>query len=263
MVVSQALGAVTFQWQLNTTNILGATNSILTITNAQVASQGSYHVIVSNAGGSTTSSGSVLTVAPLPAPQVTAYTSPVHQWANYQNNLVLSLVVTNPPNAPPSTCLWQFNGTNLYADLPSPYGLEIFAIGAGQEGTYSAIVSNASGSRSFTWKVNAAFPGGVALWGADEFGQADRPAAAMSNVIAIAGGVSNSVALMANGTVIQWGCNWGGVPANLTNAIAVSAGYSHSLALKNDGTVVSWGLTSDPANSVPTNLAGVKAIAAG
>ncbi len=263
MARGAALGAVDYQWQFNTTNILGATNSILTITNVQSVSQGSYRVIVSSAGGSTTSSSSILNVLPLSPPRVTGWTSPANQWANSQNNLVLGLTVQDPPNAPASTCQWQFNGTNLNADLSSPNTYEIFSIGAGQEGTYSATVSNASGSRSFTWKVHAAFPGGVALWGADDFGQADRPAAAMSGVIAIAGGVSNSIALMANGTVTQWGCNWGNVPANLTNAVAVSSGFSHTLALRSDGTVVSWGLASDQANLVPTNLAGVKAIAAG
>jgi alpha-tubulin suppressor-like RCC1 family protein len=263
MVKGTALGAVNYQWQLNATNIPGATNSILTITNVQPVSQGSYRVLVSSAGGSTTSSSSVLGVVPLSAPQVTGWTSPANQWANSQNNLMLGLAVQTQPNAPAATCQWQFNGTNLSTNISTPNAYEIYSISAGQEGTYSATVSNAVGWRTFTWKVHAAFPGGVALWGADEFGQVDRPAAAMANVIAITGGVSNSVALMANGTVTQWGMDWGNAPANLTNAIAVSTGFSHTLALRSDGTVVSWGLTNDPANLVPVNLAGVKAIAAG
>jgi alpha-tubulin suppressor-like RCC1 family protein len=262
MAKGAALGTVDYQWQFNTTNLLGATNSILTVTNVQSIFQGTYRVIVSSVG-STTSSNSILNVVPLSPPKVTGWTSPANQWVNSQNNLVLGLAVQNPPNAPSATCQWQFNGTNLSTNISIPNAYEIYSVGAGQEGTYSATVSNASGRRSFTWKVHAAFPGGVALWGADEFGQADRPAAAMANVIAIAGGVSNSVALMADGTVTQWGMNWGSVPANLTNAVAVSAGYSHTLALRSDGTVVSWGLSSDQANLVPTNLSGVKAIAAG
>jgi hypothetical protein len=200
---------------------------------------------------------------PLPPPQVTAWSWPSNQWGNAQTNLDLNLSVQNLPNVPASTCQWQFNGTNLYADQASAYSYRIFSITAGQEGAYSATVSNAAGSRSFSWKVHAAFPGGVALWGADDFGQADRPDAAMSNVVAVAAGVSNSLALMANGTVTQWGFNWGNAPVTLTNAVAVSAGYSHMLALTSGGTVVSWGLTNDPANFVPTNLSGVKAIAVG
>jgi len=263
MVNSQALGPANYQWQVNMTNIPGATNSTLTIPNAQAGSSGSYRVIVTGAGGPTMSPASIMSAVPLPPPQVTWWTSPAHLWVNSLTNLIIGLGVKDPPNVPASSCSWQFNGTNLYDDLPNPYSYEIFYIGAAQEGTYSTTVSNASGTRAFSWQVNAAFPGGVALWGADEFGQADRPATAMSNVLAIAGGVSNSVALLADGTVTQWGCNWGSVPANLTNAVAVSAGYSHTLALRSDGTVVSWGLANDPANFIPTGLAGVKAIAAG
>ena len=263
MVKSQALGSVNYQWQQNTTNILGATNSILTLTNFQSGSQGAYDVVVTGAYGSSTSSNSLLSVLPLPLPLVTAWTSPWRQWVNAQSNLVLGLSVTNPPNAPAPSCAWQFNGTNIYGDMTSPYGYQIFGVAAAQEGTYSATVSNATGTRGFSWSVHAAFPGGVALWGADDYGQVDRPANLMSNVVAVAGGLSNSLALMANGTVTQWGLNWGSVPANLTNAIAISAGYSHMLALKSDGTVVSWGLPADQANFVPTNLAGVQAVAAG
>jgi alpha-tubulin suppressor-like RCC1 family protein len=263
MVKGQGLGNVTYQWQLNTMNISGATNSTLTVTNIQTGAQGSYRVVVSNAGGSTTSSNSILNVAPLPPPQVTGWTGPANQWVNSQSNLVLGLALNNLPGVTAPGCQWQFNGTNLSPDLPAPYSYEILSMSPNRQGAYSATVSNPTGSQSFTWKVNAACPGSVALWGADEFGQADRPAAAMSNIIAVAGGMSNSVALLANGSVIQWGCNWGAAPPNLTNAVAVSAGYSHSLALRSDGTVVSWGLAGDPANVVPANLSGVKAVAAG
>ncbi len=257
------LGNVTYQWQLNAANIPGATNSTLTLTNVQAGAQGSYRVVVSNAGGSTTSSNSILNVTALPLPQVTAWTSPANQWVNSQSNLILSLSVSNPPGVPAATCQWQFNGVNLNPNLSAPYSYQILTTGTGQQGTYSATVSNAAGTRSFAWNVNIACPGGVALWGADEFGQIDRPAAALSNVVAVAGGLSNSVALLANGTVIQWGLNWGAMPANLTNAVAISAGFSHALALRSDGTVVSWGLASDPANFVPPNLSGVRAVAAG
>jgi alpha-tubulin suppressor-like RCC1 family protein len=263
MVKSQALGSVNYQWQVNSTNISGATNSLLTLTNFQSGSQGDYDVVVSGAYGSSTSSNAVLRVAPLPPPLVTAWTAPWRQWANAQSNVVLGLAVTNPPNAPLPSCTWQFNGTNIYPDMTSPYGYQIFSLTGGQEGTYSATVSNATGTRSFNWSVHAAFPGGVALWGADDYGQADRPANCTSNVIAVAGGLSNSLALMANGTVTQWGLTWASVPANLTNATAIASGSSHMLALKSDGTVVSWGSPADQANFVPANLTGVQAIAAG
>jgi len=54
---------LSYQWQLNGTNLSGANNSVLVLTNAQLAQSGTYTVIVSNALG-VASSGAVLTVIP-------------------------------------------------------------------------------------------------------------------------------------------------------------------------------------------------------
>ena len=71
----------------------------------------------------------------------------------------------------------------------------------------------------------------------------------------VAGGFSDSLALLANGTVEAWGFNGYGqlgygsttdsstpVPvAGLTNVVAIAAGQSTSYALKSDGTLWAWG----------------------
>jgi alpha-tubulin suppressor-like RCC1 family protein len=62
---------LSYQWLFNGTNIVGATNATLTLTNLQIADSGDYSVHITNAFGVTTSSNAVLTViAPscLPAP---------------------------------------------------------------------------------------------------------------------------------------------------------------------------------------------------
>ena len=64
---SGSAGAVAYQWQFNTTNILGATNSSLTLSNIQLADAGNYSVVITNLGGSVTSSNAVLTVTIPPA----------------------------------------------------------------------------------------------------------------------------------------------------------------------------------------------------
>jgi len=51
-----------YQWQLNGTDLLGATNFNYTITNADATNGGGYSVIVSNAFGSLTSSNASLSV---------------------------------------------------------------------------------------------------------------------------------------------------------------------------------------------------------
>lgn len=61
---------ISYQWQFNSSPLSGATNSSLNLTSATSANAGTYHVIVSNQAGSTTSNNATLTVnaAPTPAP---------------------------------------------------------------------------------------------------------------------------------------------------------------------------------------------------
>jgi len=57
------------------------------------------------------------------------------------------------------------------------------------------------------------------------------------------------------------------VPQGLSEVIAIAAGAYNSLALKSDGTVVAWGrkwrFQSPPNMAIPEGLSGVTAIAAG
>jgi hypothetical protein len=67
------------------------------------------------------------------------------------------------------------------------------------------------------------------------------------------------------GTVVGWGLNNIGqttIPADLTGVTAIAAGYFHSLALKSDGTVAGWGGNSNGELAIPTDLTGVTAISA-
>ena len=56
------LNTAAFQWMFDGTNITGATNSILVLTNAQSSTAGTYSVIISNIAGVATSSNAVITV---------------------------------------------------------------------------------------------------------------------------------------------------------------------------------------------------------
>jgi hypothetical protein len=59
-------GSLSYQWQFDGTNIAGATNMSLTLSNVQFANAGDYSVTVSNVVGVITSSNAVLTVEPSP-----------------------------------------------------------------------------------------------------------------------------------------------------------------------------------------------------
>ena len=66
----EGTGPFTYQWQFNSKDIAGETNSSLTIGNVKTASAGSYQVKVTNVGGTVTSP--VLTLAPyVPATSLT------------------------------------------------------------------------------------------------------------------------------------------------------------------------------------------------
>src|SRR5664280_373602 len=61
---------MTYQWRLNTTNLLAATNVSLTITNVQPEDAGPYSLVVSNSCSTATSSNALLTLLP-PQPTIT------------------------------------------------------------------------------------------------------------------------------------------------------------------------------------------------
>jgi hypothetical protein len=51
-----------YQWQLNGSNVSGATNALLTVTNVQPSNAGNYRVVVTNAFGTATSSNALLKI---------------------------------------------------------------------------------------------------------------------------------------------------------------------------------------------------------
>jgi alpha-tubulin suppressor-like RCC1 family protein len=249
-----------YQWQLNGTNLPGATNALLVLRNVLPEQAGAYAVMVSNAHGSVKSTPAVLSLVPLliksqPQNQVTFIGATVTFKVEAYSGAPLSYQ-------------WRFNGT----DLPGAtnYTLVVSNLRWGQAGIYSVKVSNSLGEVTTTdaslGVVN------VAAWGDNSWGQTEVPAG-LTNVVAVAGErIGYGLALRAEGTVVGWGIDhfgWTDVPRGLTNVVAVAGGGFHNLALMADGTVVAWGVyayTSDfnyvPA-FVPEGLSNVIAVAAG
>src|SRR5207249_5792610 len=114
----------------------------------------------------------------------------------------------------------------------------------------------------------------IAAWGENGWSQANTPDG-LSNVVAIACGEAHSLALKADGTVVDWGAFLvsGGAgdahvsvnryPHDLTNVIAIAAGSTHSLALKDDGSVIAWGVNNLGGINLPPGLTNVVAIVGG
>jgi alpha-tubulin suppressor-like RCC1 family protein len=107
----------------------------------------------------------------------------------------------------------------------------------------------------------------VIAWGWNGYGQLNVPSG-LTNVTAISAGQGTTLALNADGTLVQWGSiNYDPthqVPASLRAPRAISSGSDpFNLALKTDGTVVGWGGNDYGCSSPPAGLNGVIAIAAG
>jgi len=69
-VTASGATPLSYQWRFNGTAIPGATNTILTLANAQPSNAGSYSVVVSNVAGTVTSASALLTVSQPTPPRI-------------------------------------------------------------------------------------------------------------------------------------------------------------------------------------------------
>ena len=184
------------------------------------------------------------------------------------------LGMVNPNNLP--TDAWFEWGTN------SAYGNSNAPVGVGSGTTVVSLanlITNLVQYQSCHFRLAASNSVGVAhgwdqvfavgkkvvAWGDNSSGQTNV-SVGLSNVVAVAAGVSNSLALKSDGTVAAWGDNSYGqtnIPVGLRNVMAVAGGGNHSLALKSDGTVVAWGYNGSGQTNVPNALNNVVVVAVG
>jgi Immunoglobulin I-set domain/Immunoglobulin domain/Regulator of chromosome condensation (RCC1) repeat len=155
---------------------------------------------------------------------------------------------------------WQSSGTELHGETKST--LTLTNVQPNQSGSFSVVVSNASGS--ITSAPAFLSVAGIVGWGAmGAFDFRTNIPSGLTSVLAIAAGDRHDLALKPDGTVVGWGENdyhQLEIPADLTNVVAIAGALYHSLALKADGTVVSWGYNLQTGNWVPDGLTNVVAI---
>jgi alpha-tubulin suppressor-like RCC1 family protein len=281
-----------YQWQFNGTNLPGATNLAMTVTNIQPFQAGNYAVAVGNVFGAVTTSAAQIQVAPL---AITTQPQNQSTFLGGTASFNVSAAIEGP-----FTYQWQLNGSPIGGATNN--SLLLTNVQFSQAGLYSVIVQNNLGavlssnamlyvSQGAGWGYNSAGQatvpqgltnvakiaaggyhslallqnGTVVAWGLNQYGQTTVPAG-LSNVEAIAAGGYHSLALMSNGTVQAWGLSVYGqttVPTGSSNCVAIAAGYYHSVAVRSDGTVMAWGINGSGQTSVPVGLSNVVAVAAG
>jgi hypothetical protein len=128
---------VSFQWQFDGTNIAGATNATLTLTNVQTIDAGTYSVTLTDPAGSTTSSNAVLTL--LNPPVITS--SPASQSVVAGTTVMFSATATGTA---PVTYQWQFDG----ATIPGATNTSLTVTNAviSNAGSYSMVATSPYGS---------------------------------------------------------------------------------------------------------------------
>jgi len=201
---------MSYQWNINGVNLPWATNASLTITNAQANDAGSYFVMITNLGGSATSSTKTLTVN-IPAGIVTQ----PQDLAVLKGQIALFTVVAS--GSANLNYQWYFNGTKLTNSATSA----TFAttnVQTTDAGNYTVVVKN-------NWGMVTSTPAILAVYVPPTF--SPQP----GNQTVVQGGTA-TFTTGANGTSpfsYQWYFNG----ASLTDGPNLSGSISNVLTLSN------------------------------
>jgi len=266
----------TYQWQLNGTNIPGATSSSYTIAAVGTNDLGFYHVVASNSVSSAVSSDAQLTFGPvaawgrnlsnesLPPPGLS---NVIAVAGNYNASFAMRTDGTIVPWGSGINTNIPSSASNVVA-ITASYPIQDFALRS--DGTvaswpsistpvFSNIVSIAAGS-GFAYALRAE----GTLTNLTNFFPSKNLnlPAGLNHITAVACGDNSALALRSDGTVVIAGLD--GItnpPAGLTNVVAIAAGYTYAMALKANGTVIAWG--SGTGTNLPAGMTNIVAISAG
>jgi hypothetical protein len=255
VLTSEATGSnpIKYQWFFNGRAMTKQTNPALDLTGVNLAATGQYYVVAENASGETKSSVAQLVVVQPPS-LVRALVNQV---------VTAGTTATVAVSATGSSVLsyqWQFNGVPLAGTNAT---LVLTNLQPAASGFYQVTVANAFGSISATSRVAVVSPvSRVLAWGDNSYGQTTLPAK-LTNIVAIAGGDFNTLALRTNGTLVAWGYQ-PTVPQSKVRFVAVACGAEHNLAIDENGTLTAWGNDDYGQTEVPAGLSNsVVAAAAG
>lgn len=202
----------TYEWFFNTnTPVPAGTGSTLTLTNVQLSQAGFYNVVISNSGGSVTSSPALLTLwqPPVITNQPVGVTNMAGGAANFS---------TVAGGLPALSYQWTFNGMPL-ANATTPT-FSIANIHLSQAGTYSVIITNTAGSvTSAPALLAVTVPPSPTI---TSTGIPTSVAGVFQFTFIPVAGLTNTVLTSANLAGGIWGTLTNIAPPATTNAVAVS-----------------------------------------
>ncbi len=218
-------------------------------------------MLASNAVSQAASTAISLQIDPSPY-----FVSPQPTTQNSLTGTAFCLGVT-PYGAQPLSFQAQLNSVNMMDDSQvngtDSSSLCFNSTTFADSGALTLVITNSFGSYTGLLANLSVTP--IIGWGDNASGQISVPAT-VTNVVSLASGGDNNLALLNDGTVVAWGdnsYNQNNVPGFLSQVVAVAEGDSHSLALEADGTVVAWGNSSVGQTNVPVGAQGAVALAAG
>jgi hypothetical protein len=135
-LVNLPAAGVTFQWQRNGTEIAGATNAILELSNVTTNQSGDYRAVVTTQKAVFTTNPTTVRVFE----QLAITTQPQSLQVQAGSTIVFSVAAMSPL---PLTYQWQRNGTNLPGKTNR--FLTLSCVQSASEGAYTVVVSDASG----------------------------------------------------------------------------------------------------------------------
>ena len=265
---------LSYQWQLNGVDILGATNTSYAIAAVGTNDLGFYHLVASNSLSGAVSADAQLTFGPvaawgrntfgecLPPPGLSSVFGVAGNsgasFALRTNGTIAawgSGTATNIPAGASNIVAVSSYGT------AGNYGLRSDGTVVSWSGIAAPVLSNivsVAAGVNFGYALRA--EGTLTNWGST--GPLPGFPGGLNHVSAIACGYNNAMALRSDGTIVVSG---GGaatnIPAGLNNVVAIAAGTSYAMALKTNGTVVAWG--SGTATNLPAGMTNIVAISAG
>jgi hypothetical protein len=134
------VGSMEYQWQLQGTNVPGATGQSLAIANAQLTNEGEYRVIAANAYGAVTSPPARLQILINPSVVI----RPLNQSVVAGGDATFSFMIAGHP--PPFGYLLRKSSsilTNYVTDERLGF-LTLFSVQGADAGTYRVVVTNAA-----------------------------------------------------------------------------------------------------------------------